>query len=424
MSLIIKCPNCSYEFPLDEALSAEQKENYNKELNEMRQKMKEYKAARDTEYKAKEAALEQAFLKQEETLRLQIEAGYKKLEKEKEETIRKQLHGDFENQIKLLQQNAAETEEKLKTSRQKELEYLKKEQELKSREAEIEILVEKQLIAGREKMKTQLLQEEQEKQELKDQQYTLRKKELEKQLEDQKKLVDELKRRSEQGSMQLQGEVQELILEEILRHTFPFDTVQEVGKGVKGADCIQTIRNNTGQDAGRIIYESKRTKEFSQEWIEKLKSDMRSQGADAAVIVSQTLPKDMDRFGEKNGVYICSFTEVRSVALLLRNAILKFAELKKSQENKGDKMVMLYDYLTGVEFKEQWNAIREGFLQMKQSIQKERDAMERLWKAREKQLEKVLLNAAHISGSVEGISGADTVNLSLTDEVDYNYLEE
>lgn len=424
MSLIIKCPNCSYEFPLDEALSAEQKENYNKELNEMRQKMKEYKAARDTEYKAKEAALEQAFLKQEETLRLQIEAGYKKLEKEKEETIRKQLHGDFENQIKLLQQNAAETEEKLKTSRQKELEYLKKEQELKSREAEIEILVEKQLIAGREKMKTQLLQEEQEKQELKDQQYTLRKKELEKQLEDQKKLVDELKRRSEQGSMQLQGEVQELILEEMLRHTFPFDTVQEVGKGVKGADCIQTIRNNTGQDAGRIIYESKRTKEFSQEWIEKLKSDMRSQGADAAVIVSQTLPKDMDRFGEKNGVYICSFTEVRSVALLLRNAILKFAELKKSQENKGDKMVMLYDYLTGVEFKEQWNAIREGFLQMKQSIQKERDAMERLWKAREKQLEKVLLNAAHISGSVEGISGADTVNLSLTDEVDYNYLEE
>lgn len=424
MSLIIKCPNCSYEFPLDEALSAEQKENYNKELNEMRQKMKEFITTKENEFKAKETALEQALINQEETLRQKIDAGYKKLEKEKEEALRKQLYGDFENQIKLLRQNAADNEEKLKTARQNELAYLKKEQELKSREAEIEILVQKQLIAGREQLKTQLLQEEQEKNDLKEQQHILRKKELEKQLEDQKKLVDELKRKSEQGSMQLQGEVQELILEEMLRHTFPFDTVQEVGKGVKGADCIQTVRNNIGQDAGRIIYESKRTKEFANEWIEKLKADMRSQGADAAVIVSQVMPKDMERFGEKNGVYICSFTEVRSVALLLRNAILKFSELKNSQENKGDKMVMLYDYLVGVEFKEQWNAIREGFLQMKQSIQKERDAMERLWKAREKQLEKVLLNAAHIRGSVEGIAGSDTVNLSLTDEVDFNYIEE
>ncbi len=424
MSLIIKCPNCSYEFPLDEALSAEQKENYNKELNEMRQKMKEFMVSKENEFKAKETALEQALVKQEEGLRQTMEAAYKKLEKEKEDTIRKQLLGTYENQLKLLQQNASDNEEKLKIARQNELEYLKKEQALKSKEAEIEILIEKQLIAGREKMKMQLLQEEQGKNDLREQQYTLRKKELEKQLEDQKKLVDELKRKSEQGSMQLQGEVQELILEEMLRQTFPFDTVQEVGKGVKGADCIQTVRNNTGQDAGSIIYESKRTKEFTHEWIEKLKSDMRSQGADAAVIVSQVMPKDMDRFGEKNGVYICSFTEVRSVALLLRNAILKFAELKKSQENKGDKMVMLYDYLIGLEFKEQWNAIREGFSQMKQSIQRERDAMEKLWKAREKQLEKVLLNAAHIKGSIEGISGADTLNLSLTDEGDYNYVEE
>lgn len=140
---------------------------------------------------------------------------------------------------------------------------------------------------------------------------------------------------------------------------------------------------------------------------------MRSLGADVAIIVTQAFPKDMDRFGEKDGVYICSFSEVRSVALLLRNAVLKIADAKKSQENKGDKMVMLYDYLTGTEFGEQWKAIREGFLSMKLSIQKERDAMEKLWKAREKQLEKVLLNAAHIQGSVEGIAGSDAVNLNL-----------
>jgi hypothetical protein len=126
----------------------------------------------------------------------------------------------------------------------------------------------------------------------------------------------------------------------------------------------------------------------------------------------------MDRFGEKDGVYICTFTEVRSVALLLRNALLKIAEAKKSQENKGDKMVMLYDYLTSSEFSEQWKAIREGFMSMKLSIQKERDMMEKLWKSREKQLEKVLLNAAHIKGSVEGIAGADAVNLSITSSDD------
>ena len=186
-----------------------------------------------------------------------------------------------------------------------------------------------------------------------------------------------------------------------------------MGKGVRGADCIQIVRNGTGTEVGKIIYESKRTKDFSQDWIEKLKADMRSLGADVAIIVTQAFPKDMDRFGEKDGVYICSFSEVRSVALLLRNAVLKIADAKKSQENKGDKMVMLYDYLTGTEFGEQWKAIREGFLSMKLSIQKERDAMEKLWKAREKQLEKVLLNAAHIQGSVEGIAGSDAVNLNL-----------
>ena len=207
-----------------------------------------------------------------------------------------------------------------------------------------------------------------------------------------------------------------MLLEELLRNTFPFDIVNEVGKGVKGADCIQTVRNQTAQTCGKIIYESKRTKDFNKEWIEKMKIDMRSLGADIAVLVTQAMPKDMDRFGEKEGVYICTFNEVRSVALLLRNALIKIAEAKKSQENKGEKMTMLYDYLTGAEFSEQWKAISEGFMQMKLSIQQEKVAMEKIWKAREKQLEKVLLNAAHIKGSVEGIAGSGTVNLNLIDE--------
>ncbi|RZK83798.1 MAG: DUF2130 domain-containing protein, partial [Pedobacter sp.] len=229
---------------------------------------------------------------------------------------------------------------------------------------------------------------------------------------------EEMKRKAEQGSMQLQGEIQELALEELLRSSFPFDLVQEVGKGVRGADCIQTVRNNFGQECGHIIYESKRTVAFSNEWIEKLKTDMRSQGAEIAVLVTQNMPKDMNCFGLRDGIWVCTFNEVQALSAVLRDGILRLFNASKSQDNKGDKMHMLYDYLTSNEFSEQWKAIREGFMSMKLSIQRERDAMEKLWKAREKQLDKVLLNAAHVRGSIEGIAGSENIQLSLTDDED------
>jgi hypothetical protein len=392
-SFIITCPNCSHQFEPGDTMRDEIEK-------ELRGKMKEWQKKKEIE-----------------TAEL-LEAEKKKVQTEMQETVRKSLAADYENQLKLLQQEATDNAEKLKESRRKELEFLQKEQALKTKEAEMQLTIQRQLLEERAKLKEQLQKEEADKISLKEQEYLLRTKELEKQIEDQKKLVEEMRRKSEQGSMQLQGEVQELMLEEMLQSTFPFDKIEEVGKGVRGADCIQIVRNQFRNESGKIIYESKRTKDFSNEWIEKLKKDMRSHGADVAVIVTQTFPKDMERFGEKDGVYICTFNEVRSVALLLRNALLKIADARKSQENKGDKMVMLYDYLTGTEFSEQWKAIREGFMSMRQSIQKERDTMERLWKAREKQLEKVLLNAAHIQGSVEGIAGADAVNLNLLEDND------
>jgi hypothetical protein len=220
--------------------------------------------------------------------------------------------------------------------------------------------------------------------------------------------------------MQLQGEVQELALEEILSDAFPFDVVSEVGKGIRGADCIQLVRNNFGQECGKIIYESKRTKDFGGDWIEKLKTDMRSTGADIAVLVTKTMPKDLDCFGLKEGVWICTFSEVKALTNVLRDGIIRVFNSAKSHENKGDKMHLLYNYLTSNEFSEQWKAIREGFAAMKISIINERAAMERLWKAREKQLEKVLLNAAHVKGSIEGISGMDAINFNLLDEPDFS----
>jgi hypothetical protein len=416
MATMIKCPSCSFEFPLEEALNDELKDTIEKEKAELRQKMASHIQAKESEFKKQEAALQLQLLSKDKEIDEKLAVEKNKLQQELQASIRKSVTNDFENQLALLKQADAEKEEKLKESRKKELDFLQKEQALQIKEEELQLTLQRQLIAEREKLKEQLQKEEVEKTSIREQEFQLREKELLKQLDDQKKLAEEMKRKADQGSMQLQGEVQELLLEEILKTTFPYDTISEVGKGVRGADCIQTVRNNFGVEAGKIIYESKRTKDFSNDWIEKLKSDMRILGADVAIIVTQTFPKDMDRFGEKDGVYICTFSEVRSVALLLRNGLLKIYDAKKSQDNKGDKMVMLYDYLTSNEFGEQWNAIREGFMNMKLSIQRERDTMEKLWKAREKQLEKVLLNAAHIKGSVEGIAGADAVNLSISDD--------
>ena len=407
MSTEVKCPSCSHSFPLEEAIGKEYEQ-------ELRDKMIAWQKKKDEEFQKKE----EEFKVQQKDLALKYEQQFAQDKLKIEEGVRISIASDFENKLTFLENTNKENQEKLKLAGQKELDFIKKEQELKIRAEEMELEIQRKMQTERNQIVEQIKKQEIEKNLLKETEHQLRVKELEKQLEDQKKLADEMRRKAEQGSMQLQGEVQELILEELLKITFPFDAIGEVGKGVRGADCIQTVRNKSGQDCGKIIYESKRTKDFSNEWIDKLKKDMRGAGIDVAVIVTQSYPKGMNCFGEKDGVWICSFEEVKAVAFVLRDGIIRLSNATKSQENRGDKMHMLYDYLTGAEFSEQWKAIREGYMSMRLSIHKERDAMEKMWKMREKQLDKVLLNASSIKGSIEGIAGADTISLSLSDEED------
>ncbi|HET9058012.1 MAG TPA: DUF2130 domain-containing protein [Chitinophagaceae bacterium] len=397
MTTNIKCPKCGHPFEPSETIREEIE-------RELRIKMTEWQMQKQKQF--------DAMLLEEKN----------KIEKNTEENLRKTIAFDFENKLRLLEKNNLEYEEKLKEARKQQLDFLQKEQELKNKEAELELAVQKKLHEEREKLAENIRKLEEQRIAAKEVEFNLRLKEMEEKLEAQKRLADEMKRRAEQGSTQSQGEAQELALEELLKTSFPFDVITEVGKGIRGADCIQTVRNSLGQECGKIIYESKRTASFSNDWIEKLKADMRSTGADVAVIVTQAMPKDMEIFGEKDGVWICSFIEVKAVAYLLRDGIIKIFSASKNQQNKGDKMHLLYDYLTSNEFGEQWKAIREGFMSMKLSIQKEKDAMEKLWKWREKQLEKVLLNAAHIRGSIEGISGMD-VDLNLLENGEDNLPE-
>jgi hypothetical protein len=417
MATDIKCPNCGHQFPMGEAVS----EEYKKEL---RDQMLSYKKQKEEELaKIQKEFLEQANRRENE-FNQKLQDEKKLIQQNLETQLRKNISGEFENSLRMLEQQNKDQEEKLRSSRQKEMEFLKKEQELLNQQAEMELNIQRRLQEERSRLSEEIRKVEEQKVAVRESENSLRMRELEKQLEDQKKLAEEMRRKAEQGSMQLQGEVQELALEELLQTSYPFDIISEVGKGVRGADCIQTIRNNLGQECGKMIYESKRTKDFGGDWIEKIKKDMRSQGADVAIIVTQAMPRDMAGFGEKDGVWICRFeiSEIRALTSVLRESIIKVHTIAKNHQNSGDKMQLLYSYLTSHEFTEQWKAIREGFMSMKISIQRERDAMEKLWKAREKQLEKVLVNAAHIRGSIDGIAGQNTIDLNL--DFDQQLLEE
>jgi hypothetical protein len=422
MPTLITCPSCKHEFAPEDAIAKSLEKEYEEKFNNDRQRLLKQFSEQQQIFEQQQKDFEKKKEKENELFAERMQKEKLKIESEVQEKLRKSISSDFENQLKILQQANLDNEEKLKSARQKELEFLKKVQELKNKEEEMEIALQKKLSEERATLSEQIRKQEIEKNTIKETENNLKFKELEKQLEDQKKLVDEMKRKAEQGSMQRQGEVQEIALEEILRNNFPFDIITEIGKGTRGADCIQMVRNNFGQECGKIIYESKRTENFGGDWIEKFKKDMRSTGADIAVLVTKTMPKDLDCFGLKDGIWVCTFSEVKALANVLRDGIIRIYNSAKSQENKGDKMHLLYDYLTSNEFSEQWKAIREGFFAMKIGIQRERDAMERLWKAREKQLEKVLLNSAHVKGSIEGIAGRDSIDLGLLDE--NNLLEE
>ncbi|MBW2263648.1 MAG: DUF2130 domain-containing protein, partial [Deltaproteobacteria bacterium] len=232
-------------------------------------------------------------------------------------------------------------------------------------------------------------------------------------IEQLKSQLQEAQRKAEQGSMQVQGEVQELAIQEWLESRFPLDTIEEIKKGQRGADCLQVVNTRSRTSCGTIYYESKRTKAFQPAWIEKFKNDIRERGADIGVLVTEAMPADMDRMGLREGVWICSFEDFKGLSAVLRDSIVRMSTAIAAQENKGDKMGMLYDYLTSNEFRLQIEAIVEGFTQMQSDLEAEKRAMHSIWKKREKQIEKVLISTNHMYSSVRGIAGSAVQSVPL-----------
>ncbi|NND93846.1 MAG: DUF2130 domain-containing protein [Flavobacteriales bacterium] len=394
----IKCPNCNTEIDVQDILAhqleEELKQKFDSKLSEER---KRYESQFENLNKAK-AEFEAKRKKENELFQDRLEAQLKQEKIQLQEKLKAKLDEENSEQFKALQEELeAKSQQVKELNRTKaEIEKLKRDKaEMKEAlEADAQRRINEQIKLEKDKIK----RAEEEKNEL-------RFKELQKQLEDQKKLTEEMKRKQEQGSMQLQGEVQELALEEWLMNKFPLDAISEVKKGARGGDCLQTVNTRAVQNCGTIYYESKRTKDFQPSWIEKFKADIREKGADIGVLVTEVMPKDMDRFGLKEGIWICNYEEFKGLCAVLRQSLIRYNTALSSQENKGDKMHMLYEFLTSNTFRMQIEAIVEGFTQMKSDLEAEKRSMQRIWKQREKQIEKVVTNTIDMYGSVKGIAG-------------------
>ncbi|HDR51579.1 MAG TPA: DUF2130 domain-containing protein [Mariniphaga anaerophila] len=394
----ITCPNCQTEIDVQDVL-AHQVEVEIKKVYDAKM------AATQEQYKAElkklsdeKAEFEEKKRKENVLFQQRLEAKLSEERKQIAASLKSRIEKETSEQFDSLQKELNEKSEKLKelNKSKAEIERLKREKE-EQREA-IEAESQKKLNQLLTEEKERIRRQEQENNELK-------MKELQKKLDDQVKLTEEMKRKQEQGSMQLQGEVQELAIEEWLSNSFPLDTIEEIKKGARGADCLQTVHTRTRQNCGTIYYESKRTKDFQAGWIEKFKNDMRDKGATIGVLVTEAMPSDMERMGMREGIWICSFEEFKGLCFVLRETVVQLSNAVASQENKGDKMSLLYDFLTSNTFRMQVEAIVEGFSQMKADLEKEKNAMQRIWKQRDKQIEKVITNTIDMYGSIKGIAG-------------------
>ena len=408
---VIKCPNCSEQIDVNSALYNQLESKHKSEFLAQKRKLDEEIELKRKEYKAHFEELK----KQEELLKLEGEKFKEKLENETNKRV-KELRLKLEDELKKSILKEHEESINLMKKELEEKSILVKEfhatkalvEKLKRENSEIELKIKAK---AEEELNSRLLAEKEKIQKTIDEQNELRFKQKDEQLEQLKKQLQEAQRKAELGSQQLQGEVQELAIEEWLKDKFPFDTIEEVKKGARGADCMQIVHTREVQNCGKIYYESKRTKEFQKSWIEKFKADMRDKGADLGVLVTDAMPNDMDRMGMYEGIWICSFEEFKALCAILRESIIKVHYAQKSQENRNDKMSMIYSYLTSTEFKMQIEAIVEGFTQMQSDLDSEKRSMQRIWKQREKQIEKVLENTIGMYGSIKGIAGQAIGNI-------------
>jgi len=405
----IECPHCQIEIDVNKIL-------YHQLENELKQKnlQEQKKLQKEADKKAKEyqKALDKLKIKEESIKEQQDRfneelkrATQKQLKVEKQrlqDKLKREILAQQSESMALLEKELQEKSEQVKELNHSRVEIakLKRENEEIASIAKVEAQVALNEELKLEKAKIAKILEEQNE---------LKLKQKDEQLEQIKRELENARRKAEQGSMQTQGEALELVIESWLSSQFPFDTIDEVKKGAFGADCVQTIHTREVQNCGIICYESKNTKAWSDAWIPKLKQDMLSVNSDLGVLVTSVYPKDMKRMGFVDGIWVCSLDEFKGSSSLLRESLIRINKIMQSQENRSDKMNLLYNYMTGNEFSMQIRAIVDGFIKMQEELDKEKRSLMASWKRRQKTIDGVLANTTQMYGSLQGIAGSSAI---------------
>ena len=393
---IIQCPKCGESISIDDVLTRQIEEKIKKDFDATQKIREQEFAQKSEELKIQAAEIAESKKNIEsvvaEKVAGQLSAAKLKLFKE----ARAEAEKEQDAKTALLEEQLKNKDEKLTQATKNEVELRKDKIKLEEDKQAFELEKMRQM----EEAKRAIVEEATQKA-AEEQQYVIA--QLKKQLTDATKAKDDLARKLEQGSQQTQGEVLELALEELLKAEFPHDEIVPVSKGVSGADIIQKVKDRSGREYGQIVWESKKTKAWSEGWIQKLKDDQRAIKADLAVIVSAVLPEDVKGFLFRDGVWICDIKLAVALATALRINLESLTREKAMSVGKNEKMEVLYSYLTGVEFKQRVEAIVEAFTSMDEGLRKERMAYEKIWSEREKQIKKVITNTVGMYGDLSGL---------------------
>jgi hypothetical protein len=384
----IICPFCKKEIALTDAISKQIQEKYEKS----------YRAAikrKDEEYQTKVAELEKA----KELVAEQVAKAIKTERTKIEQEAKRKLEGEYGVELKDLKQQIEEKGKKLEESQAKELALRKLQREFEEKQKSLELEIARRVDEARVTIKEELTKRTSEESRLK-------LAEKDKQLEDTRRQVEELKRKLEQGSQQTQGEVVELELERMLGNLFPMDEIEPISKGVAGADVAQNVRNSLGQPCGTILWEAKQAKEWSEKWLPKLREDQRARNAELAVLMTRVLPKGIENFAHRDGIWITNYPCFSNLAQALRISLIDVANAKSIMVGITEKKEAVYQYLTSPKFRHRVEAIVEAFTTMKSDLEQEKRAITKIWSKRETQIENVVLNTSGLYGDLQGIVGS------------------
>jgi hypothetical protein len=397
MKNTITCPSCQSDINVEDVLTKRIEAEFQQKLNIERQQLQQ---------KTQELA------EKEENITQQVQSLVIKEKEALTLKVKNQLAEESASELNLLKKEVQEKSTLVSKLKAQEGDLLKEKRQLEEREAGLQAEVEKQLTSERAVLETQIKERLQN-----DSDQKLKEKDL--LINQLNSRVNDMKQKMDQGSTQVQGEAQELIIAEKLTSLYPFDLIQEIKTGANGADVSQTVRNNYGQICGSILYESKNTKNFSESWITKLKEDMLREKAEIGVIITRAMPDNIKDFTAKEtNIYVCSLESYKALSSVLRNAILTTNEVRLVQQNQGEKTTMLYNYLLGAEFKQQLQVVHDTFVEMHDQLQKDKKQAIAGFSKREKQIDKIMLNLAAIAGNINGISGQNVAEWAEFEEVE------